>query len=939
MPDSSAFRTSLRSGPRAADGHGVRRFAGAVACILIGVGFLVAATYVHAPTPEVETAGTRGPVTTTRNEPKNFPGVRGSTEATDRDVRIRFAFRADAIQPFANLFQTSVGNAGIRAEFSDGPVGDRSLALIQTLTDGRLFVATLVDRPRVGRTYRVVIRVEQSRQVTAWVNGRERFDYRVGPAAARPHLDQLSVGTGFNRSRPFAGTVSGFELQYRTFSNVQPVAVTRRVLQLLGWLLVSVGILFALFRAVSGSTVLSRFVDDEPAETKAVVRPRVRRRWSARRRVALGLLLVVVGVTGLQLATPAQNVDLQRASQRSIGPITTSNGAPTEYDFGTESTFLADADALSARYRFDLRLGKPPPVDRASSIVMSTMAGNQGLSITVDRTGKLFAQIGARDLPGPVFVELERIPRGRWTRIDAEVTRDRSYAFRVDGTLIRSFTYFRRMLNPTPGNLIVGGDNGRGFGGEVRSLDASFTTYRYASPTHAGLVRAAQIGSALAVALGVAVLAAQLLGSFVPTGSGVRRPLVVVVFGVCGIFVLANLLVGFLHFQTPPYPYFARNTWLPLPDNRFSDFFEARTYMRSMSPYVGQHGNYPPFGYLVVAPIAWLGEFAALWVLLSSFIGFMAWWAWRSFTGGLRSVERVVVVAIVLASYPVTFAINRANADLIVFAILAVGFASVATKPVRAGVAVGLATAAKIIPGLYALMFLRPKSRRALWAAVLTAVAVTTVGLFVFRGGPVQNLSGFATATSTVNQANTDGVQSIPSNTSLAGWGQSIGYVVNGAEGAKAVRDAIEPFLLPLLLAGTAVLAWWLARREREPWRALTVVTAAFLLLPDVSYDYRLLFLFVPLAAFVRDAPVTRATLALSVLFGLLLGPRVFFYIGDWLIGCSVLTTAPLVAALGIVAIRSGVKPKRPPTPAPSPVRVRVGTRVPEPVDSGVSRV
>jgi hypothetical protein len=203
----------------------------------------------------------------------------------------------------------------------------------------------------------------------------------------------------------------------------------------------------------------------------------------------------------------------------------------------------------------------------------------------------------------------------------------------------------------------------------------------------------------------------------------------------------------------------------------------------------------------------------------------------------------------------------------------------------------------------------------------------------VFQGGPVRNFNGFANATSTVNQANADGIQSIPTNTSIAGWTQAAGYVVNGSEGAKAVRDAIEPFLLPLLLIGTLLLAWWLMRREREPWRALTVVTVALLLLPDVSYDYRLLFLFVPLAAFLRDARVDRTNLTVSVLFGLLLAPRVFFYIGDWLIGCSVLTTAPLIIALGIVTIRSEIRRK--PEPSPTSVRVRVGTHTPERVGSG----
>ena len=90
---------------------------------------------------------------------------------------------------------------------------------------------------------------------------------------------------------------------------------------------------------------------------------------------------------------------------------------------------------------------------------------------------------------------------------------------------------------------------------------------------------------------------------------------------------------------------------------------------------------------------------------------------------------------------------------------------------------------------------------------------------------------------------------STPFNTSLVGFLQAIGYAVNGPSGAQAVASHIQRDVsIEELIGGLLVLAY-LVLVERKPWRAMTVVTAAILLLPEVSGYYGLAYLLAPAGA------------------------------------------------------------------------------------------
>ena len=374
-----------------------------------------------------------------------------------------------------------------------------------------------------------------------------------------------------------------------------------------------------------------------------------------------------------------------------------------------------------------------------------------------------------------------------------------------------------------------------------------------------------------------------------------------------GIGIAINILVDLSHFQASSTPFVERNTWLYTQYFRFSDFFQSFELLHSFNPYNIQRGSYPPIGYWLLAPVVWLNEYAALFVTLALFLGFMIWWLLRSFTLGMPLLHRVFIVAVALLSLPVSVAIDRGNVDLIVFVIVVLGIASFEQdRNAMAALWIGLAGAAKILPILYLLLFLRGRKLRYIVLGVLAAGFSSLLGFAGF--GLVHSLYGFKSAFSALQIQNHNPINSTYFNASIVGWVQSIGYAINGAKGAQAISNVLKSFVLPVDILGTLVLVCYLRWREASVWRAVTLITGLFILLNEVSYYYELLFLFIPLSLFVKYAAVNRRGLIIGVLFGILLAPRAYFYLGSTRVDSSVLTTAPLLLALLVIVVYDGYR-------------------------------
>jgi hypothetical protein len=273
--------------------------------------------------------------------------------------------------------------------------------------------------------------------------------------------------------------------------------------------------------------------------------------------------------------------------------------------------------------------------------------------------------------------------------------------------------------------------------------------------------------------------------------------------------------------------------------------------------------------------------------------------------------ERIAVVVVATMSYPASLALAETNIDLLLFVFLIIGVASIERR--RDGIAVfmlALIAASKIVPGLYVLVFVTRRRWGRIVQTAGLALIMTVVGFAAFHGGFVANIRDLRSALRGTEGLYNDGVHSAEFSSTLASWAQAVANAVGGDSASVAVRTFVARYQVIEEVVGVLILFLYL-RRERVLWRATTLITVAILLLPDVSYDYALIYMFVPIALFVRQDRVDRLQLKIAVVFGLILAPHAYWYINGTLISTQTFVTAPLLVVLTGMVIRHGVLDRR----------------------------
>jgi hypothetical protein len=348
-------------------------------------------------------------------------------------------------------------------------------------------------------------------------------------------------------------------------------------------------------------------------------------------------------------------------------------------------------------------------------------------------------------------------------------------------------------------------------------------------------------------------------------------------------FVSATIWAyGWLHWIGAPFP---RGTFLFHPRASFADLFDILGALASGNPYAQEVSVYPPAAYLPLLPLLGLGQVGALVALLATFFAASLAFALQALRSLPRASRVLAATALAFASYPMLFCADRANLEILAY--VALGLFLICLRRSRPGLGaffLGWAVAIKIFPGVFvALIIARGKGRaRFAYAAAALgwALALTLVGALALRapgglpaiwGGFTHNLANFR-----LHYAMDD--QKLPFGTGLLGFIE-VCLRARAPEPALWIERARQmyPYLALALLVGVLCRV---LRVERTLWRQVAWLAFALVLLPEVSFDYRLVYLLFPLLLFVAEedrGPNDRLYLAG---FGLLMIPKAYVWIG-----------------------------------------------------------
>jgi len=351
------------------------------------------------------------------------------------------------------------------------------------------------------------------------------------------------------------------------------------------------------------------------------------------------------------------------------------------------------------------------------------------------------------------------------------------------------------------------------------------------------------------------------------------------------------------------YPY---NTFLFDPKYRFSDLLVLWDYTAERNPYYSLSAVYPPFAYVPLYALTTVKVYetavAILALVLLTSLVLLAF-DFLNKTGLWERLETTLVLTVM--SYPVLFLLDRANVEILTFAgitmfvvLLRSGHVWASTIPLACAIAIKPLLAPFLLPLVH-------KQRGLPLALTLGLTVLLTVGAALFlEGGIPRSIAGLSRALADFHQTYELGPHGLQHNVSLFGLLHlMLGALSPTSLGHGSIFLAqLSTLWMYVNILLLATIAWIVLRYPLNEWRSYALIVAATLLLPRVSFDYRLIYVLIPTLAFIIGRERDPRENLIAVIFALLLVPKDY----GWLLGdvsIAVILNPLLLIGLAVLAL------------------------------------
>jgi hypothetical protein len=326
-----------------------------------------------------------------------------------------------------------------------------------------------------------------------------------------------------------------------------------------------------------------------------------------------------------------------------------------------------------------------------------------------------------------------------------------------------------------------------------------------------------------------------------------------------------------------PYP---ENTFLFRPDDFARDFYNIYWPIQAGAPYGSRVSVYFPFAFLPLWFVRRIPDVVAFAAQTALLFGTSAAWIDRCIPEMPRLQRRVIVLTLGVISYPVIFCADRGNIETQVFVLLCVFLLCILRERWwLASLALAGAIAMKGYPGVFVVLLM---SRRHYAEAALAcggALALSLASAALFPGGLHESLRLMAVNLGHFRDDYMIGSAGLAFNTSYFGLIKLVAFD-SSAESLAKVAGFLRPYTVGCMFLFALLAANLVLRRQRYAlWQEVALLTIAMLVLPEVSFDYKLIHLLLPLGLFLAAPPAASDDFHV-LLFGLLLIPKAYFWLG-----------------------------------------------------------
>lgn len=309
----------------------------------------------------------------------------------------------------------------------------------------------------------------------------------------------------------------------------------------------------------------------------------------------------------------------------------------------------------------------------------------------------------------------------------------------------------------------------------------------------------------------------------------------------------------------------------------FCDFSGSFKYIKDLKPYesVNMWVVYFPLTFWFLLPFAYIKNGLVSYSLyISGFVTYLIYMNTKMFSckdfTKLQNIQNVFIIT--LLSYPVLYCLDKGNFDIYLFVLL--GFWAYAFQREKYGlsaVLLGLINAMKPFT-LYFLLLYLIKKRYKECILSIALMAFLIIGFFLIipdnLSFEVMNfLKSIEMYKNTYTIQNDIGMSFVSSL-----YMPMKALMLHFSTAPKDVRtfNTFYDYFCQFITIITLFFVW----KEKTFWKQLTLLICNFLLLPYCTYDYKLIFLFIPIWMFINQKEIFKTDWIYLILFALLFIPK-----------------------------------------------------------------
>ncbi|MBM5782194.1 MAG: DUF2029 domain-containing protein [Pelagibacterales bacterium] len=308
------------------------------------------------------------------------------------------------------------------------------------------------------------------------------------------------------------------------------------------------------------------------------------------------------------------------------------------------------------------------------------------------------------------------------------------------------------------------------------------------------------------------------------------------------------------------YPY---DTFLFLPDDRFMDLVNPLQMIKDFSPYTnnkeGIPANYFPFTYLILYPFSFisLGDSIIIFLLIFTAYTFKItnYFIGKKSTSKYENIRNVFVLS--FFTYPFLFTFDRGNIEAIVFIFEALFLISYLQKrSYISAIFLSLAASMKFYPAFLAIIFIKNRQFKQFGLCTLLTIVISVISLSIFNDGNlIQNIADFQKNLKDFNKL-------YMLNDDLNSNGLSIFSLIKFelasikiilSDLSESQTKILLIYFISFCLISYLLINYYILKFENVLWKQLMLIVSSSLILFNVSYDYKMISLLLPIFLYLND--------------------------------------------------------------------------------------